>query len=344
MNRLVRYCAPSLLALAPAIAIAQPIATGSDNSVDGFLQISPDAYGSWASTTFGGGGDLFNPAGPAGTMEGIFTSGFFIFSGTSRELLSDSANWQGTYPADASLDRMITSPNMASDSNGDGVADTLQSAFTVTGGAINLGFRLEQRVEAYAPGVSFLRQTYTITNNATAPLSFSMVRNMDADLLWSGDFADDNVGTSMHGAGLGPYVYQNEVGNPAQAITLSSLAAANYYGGKNGIDPDGAGPDPAFGFGTDVQVWNNMGMPASWGDFVAGVGAGVNGDSGAAPAGAGNPPDGFIGLNFVFNLGAGESTTFEIFHTFGQSTPVPAAPSALVLLGAGAIASRRRRK
>jgi hypothetical protein len=276
-------------------------------------------------------------------MEAVFTSGFFIFSGTQRELLSESAAWQGVFAADASLSRSITSPNAPSDTNGDGVDDSLQSAFRVSGGAVNLAFALQQRVQTAGPGVSLLQQTYSITNNGAASLAFSMVRNMDADLLWSGDFADDNVGTSMHGAGLGPFVYQNEVGDLSQAITLSSVTAGSYYAGKNGVDPDGAGGGPAYGFGTDVQIWNAFGLPTTWQNHVAGVGYNLNGDSGAAPPGSAATPDGFVGLNFTFDLGPGQSQTFSILHSFGQTSPVPA-PSTLALLGLGATLSRRRRR
>ena len=78
----------SLSLLAPAVAGAASagapgggsvegvvtIATGSDPSVDGFLSVTPDDFGQWASVTFGGGGDIFNPAGAAPPLEATFSS------------------------------------------------------------------------------------------------------------------------------------------------------------------------------------------------------------------------------------------------------------------------------
>ena len=106
------------------------------------------------------------------------------------------------------------------------------------------------------------------------------------------------------------------------AVTLSSAAASNYYGGKQGVDPLDAGLP--FGFGTDSQVWEAFGTPANWVDFIAGVGAGVNGESGTGPPDPmGNPgQDAFIGLEFFFSLDAGEtSETFRVTHTYGDDVP-----------------------
>ena len=84
-----------------------------------------------------------------------------------------------------------TSPRVQHVTNG--VQDTLQSSFRVFGGATDLGFDLTQHVEMFAPGMSFIQQTYAITNNESSSVSFQMVRAFDGDLLWSGDFADDEV-------------------------------------------------------------------------------------------------------------------------------------------------------
>lgn len=336
-------CAMGGLLVAPDLASAQTIATGSSSAVDGYLSIGPDEYGSWTSAGFGGVGDIFNPAGPAAALEAGFTSGFFLFQGgTHRELLSDVRNWQAVYPVDPSLSRAITVGNQFFDTTGNGVNDTVTSAFDVTGAPVNLAFDLRQHVATFGAGVSFLQQDYTIVNMGGGPLSFSMVRTFDGDLLWSASFENDEVGTSMHGAGLGPYVFEQEASLPGTtAITLSSLQGGEYYGGKHGLDPLGAGLP--FNFGTDVQVWDAFGIPGNWRDFIAGVGAGVNGVSGEFPSGSTPPEDGFVGLDFNINLEPGQSTTITVFHTFGQNVPVPE-PSALSLLALGGLLLLRRRR
>ena len=342
--------AASGILLMPSLALGGtiPIATGPNSNVDGYLRVGPDDYGSWASVGFGGSGDLFNPLGGFLPEEVAFTSGFFLFvpSRTQRELLADSSDWQNVVGADASLNRIVVSPLVASDTNKDGVPDTLDSSFRVSDkqATTDLVFDLRQAVRTFASGVSFLRQDYTITNVSSNPITFNMVRAFDGDLIWSGDFENDEVGTTMHGAGLGPYVFEQEASDPGvTAITLSSLQGRNYYGGKQGLTP-GNGPPP-YGFGTDIQVWEAFGVPTSWENHIAGVGYDTNGVSGIAPPGSTPPEDGFIGLDFLIglDLGPNTSTTITVFHTYGQNSPVPA-PGALALLGLSALIGTRRRR
>ena len=308
---------------------ATPIATGASGAVDGYLLVAPDAYGAWAPPFSGGKGstgDSFNPEGAFTSQPAIFTSGFFLFSGGQRELLSTSGDWQALLDPDNSLASEITLTNLTSDTNGDGVDDTAISAFTVSGGQTALSFGLVQHVEQVSPAAgtaaSVLTQEYTITNDGASPIAFELVRAFDADLTWVPDFSNDSVGTGTNGSGFDRYVYQQEVGEEATAITVSSPQGDAYYGGKNGVDPDGAGGSPAYGFGTDVQVWDAFGVPTGWRDHIAGVGYDTNGDSGASPPGSMNPPDGFIGLEIPVTLLSGASTTVTIRYTYGSTTPI----------------------
>lgn len=308
-------CAGAAVGLLSAVAMASDIATGPSSASDGFLRVGLDEFGSWASAGFGGTGDTFNPAGPLTAQEATFTSGFLFFSGIQRELLSTSADWQAGLPADASLSTSITAPNSASDTNADGVNDTLTSGFRLFGGTTDLAFSLTQRVQTAGPGVSFLSQEYVVTNNGNANISFEMVRALDADLLWSGDFGDDQVGTTMHSNALGPYVFQEEAADAGiTAITLSMVQAGNYYGGKHGITPGGAGTP--YDFGTDTEVYDAFGVPNNWRNNIAGVGYNLDGVSGPFPPGSSSPEDGFIGLDVAVNrLMPGQSTTISVLHT-----------------------------
>ncbi len=304
-----------------------PIATGPSNAVDGYLRVSADEYGSWGQFAAGSPlGDSYNPVGALGLQPVGFTDGLYLFMGAQRELLTTSGDWLGAVPDDASLTKTITTDNSASDTNGDAVNDTVTSEFNVTGGAVNLSFDLTQHVEntTVAATVAVLTQTYTITNNSAAAISFDLVRSMDADLVWSGDFTNDSVGTGTNGSPLERHVYQQEAGNAATAITLSSPTGDAYVGAKNTIDPDGPGGSPAYGFGTDVQIWEAFGIPTGWRNHVANVGYNLNGNSGAAPA-----EDGHVHLEIPVSLaaGPGTSTTVTVRHTYGATTPAaPAAP------------------
>lgn len=325
----------------PPMSGTMAIATGSDANVDGYLSIGPDDYGAWASTGFGGGGDNFNPAGGNAGMEVTFTSGLFLFTGDGgRELLSDSTDWQAVFGPDATLNRTVTGGLVGSDTNGDGIQDTLTSGFNVAGGATNLDFQLTQHVATFASGISFMQQDYVITNNGGAT-SLELVRAFDADMLWSGDFADDEVGTSMHpfDSDLGYYVFQQEVGDGSTAMTLSSQDFSIYYGGKNGVEP-GGGP-PAYGFGTDVQVWDAFGVPTSWINHIANVGYDTNGVSGP---GTGATPDGFVGMSTgLFEIGQGEEVAVSLLYTYGQNSPVPE-PATISLLAMGLLLLKKRRQ
>ena len=308
---------------------ATPLATGTSSVLDGYLLVAPDAYGAWAPPFAGGNGstgDRFNPEGGFNSMPAVFTSGFFLFNGTQRELLSTSGDWQAVFDPDNSLASEITITNLTSDTNADGVDDTAISAFQVAGGGTLLSFELVQHVENVNPvagtAASVLTQEYTITNNGASPIAFELVRSFDADLLWVPDFSNDSVGTGTNGSGLERYVYQQEVGQEATAITLSSPQGNYYYGGKNGVDPDGAGGSVPYAFGTDVQVWDAFGVPIGWRNNIAGVGDDTNGDSGAAPPGSVDPQDGFIGLEIPVDLDAGASTTVTVRFTYGSTTPI----------------------
>ncbi len=318
------------------------IATGGNSGADGYLSIVPDDYGSWATGLFGGGGDIFNPLGALGPMEATFTSGLFVFlpGAGQRELLSDSFDWQAILPFDGSLERMVTSPLVASDTNGNSVNDTLHSSFRVFGPDTDLAFNLLQHVEVFDSGVSFLQQDYLITNNGADSVALDLVRVYDGDFSWAGDFADDEVGTNFNGSGLDAFVFEREAGDSATAMTLSSPQGQDYYGGKHGITPP-LGP-PMFDYGTDTEVWDAFGIPTSWQNYIAGVGYNTNGTSGAFPSGSTPPEDAFIGLKMSVALEPGESSMVTMFYTYGSIVPAPE-PATLGLLVLGVFCLRRRK-
>lgn len=339
MITIVPRLSVAVLGLALAThALAQPIrlATGPSNAVDGYLNVAPDEYGAWTQPFAGGAGpndDNFNPAGtlpngqPIPLRNVCFTSGFFLFVGTTdRELLSNSADWQAVSAAgvpafntDATLDRQVTAANVASDVTGDGVNDTLSSAFRVfnAAGTIDLAATLVQRVRSAAPGVAVMHQTYTFTNNAANPLSASLVRALDGDLIYTAvNYANDQVGTTCNAAGIGQFVFMREPDVDSTALTLYGGADGRYYyGGKQNHTPIN-GP-PAMGYGTDVQVWVAYGVPPTWQNYIATVGYNVDGINGNVAGTA----DSFIGLDFELSLAPGASKTIRVSTTYGRPTP-----------------------
>jgi len=316
----------STLALTALHVDAGPIriATGPDTGVDGYLDIAPDEYGAWAVIFAGGEGpndDHFNPLGANGSLQVAFSSGFFIFVPDllQRELLSTSADWQAVFPADTTLNKVVLTTNVASDTDGDAVDDTLTSAFQVSRTTTKLRFDVTQHVSSVAEGVAVMQQDYLITNESTVAITFLLVRSFDGDLFWDADFGSDEVGTTMHGADLGPFVFEQEPGDPTAAVTLSSLTGRTYFGGKHGVEPEGG--LPPYEFGTDTEIWDGYGVPASWMNHIAGVGYDTNGNSGSQPPGSTDPWDGFMGMDFEITLEPAASTSLTVLHTYGQATP-----------------------
>ncbi len=314
-----------------AVGLGAPtlIASGDDNSLDGYLDVFADGLGSQAAA-FGGGPawlDNFNPTGGDLQSPG-FTNTTFYYTDTERASLSLHDGSQGTWGAnDVSVD-MLTNTT-GSDTNDDGVNDTSTADFTITGDNADLFVTMTQSVQTVVPEgggdpVGMWTISYEIANNG-ASTDFRLVRWGDYDMAWVGGATDDSVGTGTNGAGdLDRYVYTLEDGSPNFSITISSPNGGAYCGSKQGFDPDGAaGEDPPFGFGTDTQVWNAFGLPGSYLNQIAGVGQDTDGESGTAPVDVdgGVGGDGSIGLQVDVSLGEGESTTVTFMHTYGAISP-----------------------
>ncbi len=305
---------------------------------DGRLDISVDAYGSFQILSdVLGNEDLFDPAGAAGAARPTYSFGAFVFTDQAqRELLSDACLWQRTdllnppigdpnnhFATDDSLERQITQCCVTSDRNNDGLDDTVESEFLVWGAGLSLTCSVTQSVGAVqSDGATYLRQDYTISSPASAA-AFRIVFGLDCDLPWAGNpiYTDDWVGVGGS-AENGWYVFQQEPDDTRLAVTLSSTPQAEaYYAGKHGVDPDGPGGDPAFGFGTGTLIWNNYGVPNAWQNYGAGIGYNAAGVSGSSPPGSVPPADAFVGLQFELTLAPGESRTITLVHTYGAITP-----------------------
>jgi hypothetical protein len=244
----------------------------------------------------------------------------FLFRNQQRELLSTSGEWQVMVGDDGSIFREVIAPSTASDTNSDGVNDTVTSEFLLSGG-VDLECTLTQRVEPAGGSVALFTQEYTIRNNSGFPLSIDLVRVFDGNLVWSDAFENDEVGTAVNGSTFEPFVFMREEDDPATTITLSSPQATRYFGGKHGVDPDGGGGSAAYGLGTDTEIWDALGVPTGWRDHVAGVGYDTNGVSGASPPGSTDPEDAFVGLEIPVSLSGGGTTTITIRHTYGDDEP-----------------------
>lgn len=349
------------------------LATGSDESVNGYLRVGVEGLGANASTTFGGTGDWYNP-GPGGAGPGdpapaevTFSSGTWVIFDLNGDGVYDVANDEmeqlsrnsqylgiGCFQGDELLSQTLTDVVASDEMGGDGVNDTATSTFRVRApdaDLISVHFSLAQQVYSAGNNVAVFTQTYEITNETANTISFELLRQVDADLVWddAADFGDDNVGTGSNGCGalVDTFVYQSEwdggLGQPMAnvALTLSSPQADAYTGSRNTMDCDGAGgPCGEFGYGTDSPFCGgldhtgdgveDLGMPECYANsFPSGTdtcSTGVDGDSTDNPGGTcGTPCDGSIYLRVPVSLApageSGDSMMVVIDHTYGATTP-----------------------
>jgi hypothetical protein len=300
---------------------------------DGSLVVKPDTYG---AVTFGfgpvGNEDIYDPAGATGPNSPTFGTATFLYSGgVDRVGLYDTplhgASFEVYYSA-ATVTKTITTPLAGSDSDGDAVIDTATSTVSLTGGAgsFNLSVQINQRVYKPAPGssVARFRQRYTITNNAAVPATFKFSKHVDMDLYYTNATSfGDVAGTVANVGGINPYEREPSP-EPATTPFAFALVPATpgyvYCAGRLGIDPYGAGPDPALGYGTDVQIWNAYGLPPSWENYTAGIGtAPVVGElPDEMPPGTIAPFDGWMDAQWNVTIPAGGNTTFEFTTVYGS--------------------------
>ena len=239
-------------------------------------------------------------------------------------MLSNVIDWQGVFAPDDSVFRSIVGDGSLQfdEDPVDGIADRFESEFNLTGTDLDLNFELTQKIELIPGVATVLTHTLVITNSDPLSVDFTLVRSMDADLAWSGGFFDDSVGTDANGTAC-VYVFQGEMGLPSTYITISSDQADVYFGVKTGVDPDGVGTCPPMDTGT--ALWDAYGVPCGWENYIAGVGANINGESGPAPPGCDVGCDASIGLSIpVTGLAPGASTTVIVHTTYGAASPLGA--------------------
>jgi hypothetical protein len=202
----------------------------------------------------------------------------------------------------------------------------MTSQFEVTGPGVDLTFDLEQKVANPDAAIATLTQTYTITNNLATPIVFDMNRQFDGDFVWlpGGSTAtDDSTGTTTNGVATHVWVFMQEVGTAATAVTHSAAVGpggfgAEYCGAKQFVNPNAADPDCLpYDFGSDTEEWEAYGLPDCWVNHVALVGYGLNGTSGN-PAGA---DDVHTVLVQTVTVPGSSSVVMEMLHTYGQQEP-----------------------
>ncbi len=326
-------CADAAFNLGCFPAVSGPPCMFADNY--GFA-VCADPLGSWAGSCFFGSSDYYDPLGAAGPRTASFSNAFFMYrpAAQQRELLSFHQFWKEVFEVDdESLSTQVLCVNpgpncipggVFTDTDGDGAFDQQVSRFSVTGAGVDLTFDLTQHVELVTPTggdpVGVLTQTWSIQNNLAADVSFTLLRQADFNLTWDDGGDNDSVGTGTNSSSLDRHVFVGEAGQPGTHVTMSSPQATRYVGAKSGVDPDGPGPGPAMGDGTDVQEWEAYGVPEGWGNFIAYVGYDTNGSSGAASG------DAHVDLEIPVSIAASSTAVVNFNVTYGAMTPLGLSP------------------
>jgi hypothetical protein len=309
---------------------------------DGELEVRPDGYG--AATVWGWATnyDWYDPAGDDARANCSFAASTFVYNPATQDRLAlgePGHDLDTTYnnhaEGGATLSYAMLWPLAQFDSDGNGYNDAGISTFHVFGGTANcnLVFDLVQTVSQPVEGsIATWDARYTITNIGAEPASFLIERHDDLDL-WFDASAEDCAGTASVGGIRNVYMREaDSIPNHENLVVALSSPTPGYVycAARSGFDPDGEGPDPNMVYGTDFQIWDNYGLPASWQNYTAGIGYNVDGIlPEQEPAGGAAPYDGFMVLQWEVTLAAGEATEIDVVTTYGSETPITECPGDL---------------
>jgi MYXO-CTERM domain-containing protein len=308
----------SLLAMV-ARSSAAPV--NIDNGVigAGHLDIDTDDYGSYGNWDGATTDDQFQPSGQAVDSPTFQSSVLMFVTGaaqpgeTSGVALSGGTEWNtvlgGGEVGTRLLERVIVNANAALSAT---EAESDFSLVEALSGPITIDVHLNQLIGVGASNTATLLQTYTLTNSGTEDVDIQFNPRWDIDWFYETDHLDDVVGA----AHMQCYVFAREPTIIAAAAALAdggsdTAPIRSYYGSKEGHTPT-MGP-PAFDFGSDTEVWDNLGVPASWLDYVAFLGYDMDGDSGT------NGGDASVALNYAFSLMQAQSVTVRVLRIYGAT-------------------------
>ena len=250
---------------------------------DGTLDITVDAYGAYGSAAPPAGDALYDPIGPATAQGSTFQSG--VYFSRLDAYLTESPGFAG--PGSTLPPVSFTSTT----------ADTAVSTFSVAGFSITL---TQTVLPATATGTTF-NQTYVLTNNNPAAVSFNMVRHVDGDLFFVGGLGDDFGGVSADGR----FVFEFDTGSDPNSATAYMGITASGDGQPGGFTVQ---PYPYV----DNIITDN-GIPPQDLNQIAGDN---NGDR-LTDIGY----DVTISLADLFTVAAGASVTYTTTTIFSQGSP-----------------------
>ncbi len=334
----------TIVGLVSAGVLAGPVTLDNGVVGDGHLNVTVDDWGSFGDA-FGGGPqwlDLFNPSpdpneGELGEEFPTFSTNIYLFidpsgvgNGTHRIALSSHGGIVTTYP-DPTFDCIVDQQNST-----DGLPLSTNSIFSCTGSDVALNITLTQTVRALIPGPASeqraeLEQAYVIANSGP-PIDLIITKHIDECIPWGGGGAfhlDDIVGVDFLELGR-PKVYalDRELTTAAfvlrtrEDMRLDPLTAEGgfiYYVGKQNMPAPPGNPDypggncPVQDYGTDLQIWDNYGVPNCWKNFVGSVGYDISGATPLVVSGGS-----FIGLQATASLLSGSQYSITFLTSYGS--------------------------
>ena len=266
------------------------ISPGGDESVEGGLRVVLDPYGAFGSAAEPAENAWFNPSGDFESAGTTYQSAVFL----------RSADWTG-FLAEGDIGG---SGNLSSISFDSTSASSAVSSFICGNLSILLTQTIQDRFDSSGAKVgSMLVQKYQITNIGTSAVDFSMVRYLDGDLYYSGDFRNDWGGASTTDCSMNQQLFEFDTGDdPSNPTTLIGIRAIG-----------GGVPDNYF----EIDSFSGLQSRIIVGTALDNTIAGDGGDSDLVTDGS---YDITLALQRDFHLSPSEPTQYTTVTEFGLGT------------------------
>lgn len=260
--------------------VLRTLSTGNPDTTDGALSVTVDGLGAFGSAVLNGPSRAYyNPTGSTGVASTVFSSNLYL--DVIGYLLNDSCS------------------NVESES---------ATSVVTTSDLGSVGLRVTQSVAPVGSQGSVLRQSYQITNQTGAALDLAIVRHIDGDLYFAGDYTDDGGAGRADGSSLYEFEWSDDHAAPSTYVGISGDLDGNDIPDRWTIQP--------YPYWDDIE--GAGGIPASDSGIIA--------DDGDGDGVVDDPYDVTLSQQWQASILDGAAVTFTTVTRFGGAafdTPDP---------------------